>query len=131
MRYRDDTEVVLKGINLEIAGREKVGIVGRTGSGKSSLTLCLFRIIEPYAGTILIDGVDITSIGLNLLRQKICIIPQDPTLFIGSMRYNLDPYSQVTDGEIEDALRQVDYWYDGILDMEIKESGENLSVGQK
>lgn len=75
MKYRNNTPVILKGIDFEILGREKVGIVGRTGSGKSSLAMGLFRIIESFSGRIEIDGIDISEVGLNLLRKKLCIIP--------------------------------------------------------
>ena len=75
-RYRKDLEPVLKGITFKVLGGEKVGIVGRTGAGKSSLTLCLFRIIEPDGGSIFIDGVDISKIGLHTLRNRMTIIPQ-------------------------------------------------------
>ena len=87
------TERFLKNLNLKIDPGEKVGIVGRTGAGKSSLTLALFRILEPITGKIFIDGVDITDIGLIDLRKSLTIIPQDPLLFSGSLRYNLDPTS--------------------------------------
>jgi ABC-type multidrug transport system fused ATPase/permease subunit len=130
MRYRDETELVLKGIDLHILGREKVGIVGRTGSGKSSLTLCLFRIIEGYSGSIEIDNVNIAEIGLDILRKKIWMIPQDPTLFEGNLRYNLDPYNEATDEQLTEALKNVDFYPDeNILDFEIRASGDNLSVG--
>ena len=131
LRYRDDTEVVLKGIDMSIQGKEKIGICGRTGSGKSSLTMSLFRIVEALEGSVSIDGVDISKVGLDLLRQKLCLIPQDPTLFKGTMRFNLDPYELHTDEKLESTLKDVDYHYEGILDLDIKANGENLSVGQK
>lgn len=106
-RYRADLEPVLKGITLKINAKEKVGIVGRTGAGKSSLTLALFRALEADQGQILVDGLDIGSIGLQDLREKITIVPQDPTLFTGTLRSNLDPFDQYTDGQIFEALRRV------------------------
>ena len=131
MRYRDDLDIVLKGINMRIEPNEKVGICGRTGSGKSSLTMSLFRIVEPLEGSIEIDTVDISKVGLDMLRSKLCLIPQDPTLFQGTLRFNLDPYNRHSDSEMETALTDVDYYHEGILDLKILENGKNLSVGQK
>ena len=93
MKYRDNTDIVLKGLSFEIFPKEKVGIVGRTGSGKSSIGVCLFRIVEAFGGRILIDGVNIADVGLDILRQKISLIPQDPALFQGTLRENVDPFS--------------------------------------
>ncbi len=106
-RYRDDLEPVLKHISFSILPGEKVGIVGRTGAGKSSLALALFRGLEAEEGKILIDSVDIGLIGLQDLRESITIVPQDPTLFTGNIRSNLDPFSLFTDEEIFAALRRV------------------------
>ena len=106
-RYRHDLEPVLRDLNFKIEAGEKVGIVGRTGAGKSSLAMALFRGLEADAGRILIDGVDISLIGLNDLRQNLTIVPQDPTLFTGTIRSNLDPFGIFTDEEIFTALRQV------------------------
>ncbi|RDA84774.1 hypothetical protein CP532_0999 [Ophiocordyceps camponoti-leonardi (nom. inval.)] len=106
-RYRTDLEPVLRGISLRIRGRQKVGIVGRTGAGKSSLALAIFRALEAEKGRIVIDGVDIGRIGLRDLREKIVIVPQDPTLFTGTIRTNLDPFDQHTDGQVFEALRRV------------------------
>ncbi|KAJ3333133.1 hypothetical protein HDU76_011210 [Blyttiomyces sp. JEL0837] len=106
MRYSASTPVVLHGISAEIGPREKVGIVGRTGAGKSTMTLALLRIIEPSAGTIVIDGVDIREIGLEDLRSHLTIIPQDPVLFAGTVRYNLDPLGTVPDAELWAALKR-------------------------
>ncbi|XP_024151598.2 multidrug resistance-associated protein 9 isoform X1 [Oryzias melastigma] len=136
MKYRENTPIVLNGLDFTIQPGEKLGIVGRTGSGKSSLGVALFRIVEPAAGTILIDGVDISAIGLKDLRSKLSIIPQDPVLFIGTVRYNLDPFDNYTDEEIWEALEKT-YMKDSISRLEDKlqakvlENGENFSVGER
>ena len=106
-RYRKELDPVLKKVNFKIQPREKVGIVGRTGAGKSSLTLAIFRALEADSGKILIDGLDISKIGLQDLREAITIVPQDPTLFTGTLRTNLDPFDLYTDEEIFAALRRV------------------------
>ncbi|RMZ90758.1 hypothetical protein DV736_g2006, partial [Chaetothyriales sp. CBS 134916] len=106
-RYRPDLDPVLKNISLKIEAGSKVGVVGRTGAGKSSLALALFRGLEAETGKIVIDGIDISQIGLQNLRQAITIVPQDPTLFSGTLRNNLDPFELYTDEEIFTALRRV------------------------
>ncbi|KAI0108580.1 multidrug resistance-associated protein [Nemania sp. FL0031] len=106
-RYRKELDPVLKEITFKINPRQKVGIVGRTGAGKSSLTLAIFRALEAETGKILIDDVDIGMIGLQDLRQAITIVPQDPTLFTGTIRSNLDPFDLYTDEEVFSALRKV------------------------
>ncbi|XP_051024187.1 LOW QUALITY PROTEIN: multidrug resistance-associated protein 1 [Acomys russatus] len=136
LRYREDLDLVLKHINVTIEGGEKVGIVGRTGAGKSSLTLGLFRINESSEGEIIIDGVNIAKIGLHNLRFKITIIPQDPVLFSGSLRMNLDPFSQYSDEEVWMALElaHLKGFVSALpdkLNHECAEGGENLSVGQR
>jgi len=136
MRYREGLPLVLKGINCKIKPREKIGIVGRTGSGKSSLMLALFRIVEPTQGHIEIDGIDIHKIGLEELRSKLSIIPQDPTLFTGTIRSNLDPFCRYTDSEIWNAIEAVELKdqvrnLEGNIEHPITEYGENLSVGTR
>ena len=106
-RYRSDLDPVLQNVSFKIRPLEKVGIVGRTGAGKSSLALALFRGLEAETGKILIDGVDIGKIGLQDLRESITIVPQDPTLFTGTIRSNLDPFDLFTDEDIFTALRRV------------------------
>ncbi|KAF9201818.1 Multidrug resistance-associated protein 1 [Haplosporangium sp. Z 27] len=172
-RYREGLDLVIKNVDLEIAPTEKVGIVGRTGAGKSSLTLALFRIVEAAnsywakesdnsmtlnpagflerkntlvengnfedeedGGKIEIDGIDISKIGLSDLRQHLAIIPQDPTLFAGTVRENLDPFHELQDADLWEALERShlkDFisTLPGGLSFEVSQNGENFSVGQR
>ncbi|KAM9305127.1 multidrug resistance-associated protein 1 [Gastrophryne carolinensis] len=136
LRYREDLDLALKNINATVHGGEKIGIVGRTGAGKSSLTLGLFRINEAASGEIVIDGCNIANIGLHDLRFKLTIIPQDPVLFSGSLRMNLDPFEKYTDEEVWSALElaHLKNFISGLpdkLNHECAEGGENLSIGQR
>ncbi|NP_001003081.1 canalicular multispecific organic anion transporter 1 [Canis lupus familiaris] len=136
VRYRPELDLVLRGITCDIRSMEKIGVVGRTGAGKSSLTNGLFRILEAAGGQIIIDGVDIASIGLHDLREKLTIIPQDPILFSGSLRMNLDPFNHYSDGEIWKALElaHLKTFVAGLqlgLSHEVAEAGDNLSIGQR
>lgn len=136
VRYREELENVLKDLTFDVKAGEKIGIVGRTGAGKSSLSLCLFRLLERSTGKIYIDDVDIKEIGLHDLRHKLSIIPQDPVLFSGTLRMNLDPFEKHTDEQIWNALehahlKQFVTGLDKKLDYECSEGGENLSVGQR
>nr|XP_039268709.1 multidrug resistance-associated protein 1-like isoform X3 [Styela clava] len=135
-RYRKELDLVVKDIEVNIKGGEKIGIVGRTGAGKSSLTLALFRIIEPAGGSIFIDDMNISKIGLFDLRSKLSIIPQDPVLFSGTLRMNLDPFDAYTDDQLWNALEHshLKPFVSGLpkkLEHDIAEGGENLSVGQR
>ena len=134
-QYAIDAPMVLQNLTFTIKKGEKVGIVGRTGAGKSSLIAVLYRLAEPY-GRITIDGVDTKSIGLHDLRKKMSIIPQDPVLFSGSMRYNLDPFEEYSDAELWEVLEQVQLKaaveeLEGQLSGEVSEGGSNFSVGQR
>lgn len=135
-RYRPGLHLVVKSLNATIRPHEKIGIVGRTGAGKSSVTLALFRIIEPVEGRIDIDGINITDIGLHDLRGHLTIIPQDPVLFSGTLRFNLDPFRRHTDEEIWSALEMANLKAFALsqtahLEHGITEGGENISVGQR
>ncbi|KAG0332063.1 hypothetical protein BG004_001399, partial [Podila humilis] len=168
-RYREGLDLVVKNVSFEVQPAEKVGIVGRTGAGKSSLTLALFRIIEVAdsywaksssqdlkdssslsdlenlsgyspelvdGGSIEIDGMDISTVGLDTLRKNLAIIPQDPTLFVGTVRENLDPSGECSDAELWKALERA-HLKDQILSLagglsfEVSQNGENFSVGQR
>ncbi|KAI8823438.1 P-loop containing nucleoside triphosphate hydrolase protein [Fimicolochytrium jonesii] len=134
LRYKEDGVDVLKDVNLEIKSTEKIGIVGRTGSGKSTLLTALLRIVEICKGKIVIDGVDLSKLGLAELRSNIAIIPQEPVLFVGTIRSNLDPFGKCSDDEIWKALDSVQLG-DKIRDMpakldsEVIENGKNFSLG--
>uniref|UniRef100_A0A669PUM0 ATP binding cassette subfamily C member 2 n=1 Tax=Phasianus colchicus TaxID=9054 RepID=A0A669PUM0_PHACC len=136
VRYRPELELVLQGITCNIGSTEKIGVVGRTGAGKSSLTNCLFRVLEAAGGKIIIDGLDIATIGLHDLRQNLTIIPQDPVLFTGTLRMNLDPFDQYTDEEVWKAL-ELAHLKPYVQELPerlqhiVSEGGENLSVGQR
>ncbi|KAF9200129.1 hypothetical protein BGZ49_009666 [Haplosporangium sp. Z 27] len=172
-RYREGLDLVIKNISIHVQPAEKVGIVGRTGAGKSSLTLALFRIIEAAnshwakashngadsdapevveeseeseelekveveedGGSIWIDGIDISTVGLNYLRQHLAIIPQDPTLFVGTVRENLDPFDELEDAQLWEALERA-HLKDHIaslaggLSFKVSQNGDNFSVGQR
>ncbi|KAK7134168.1 hypothetical protein R3I93_017543 [Phoxinus phoxinus] len=136
VRYREGLDLVLKNVSLKVKGGEKIGIVGRTGAGKSSMTLCLFRLLEAAGGEIVIDEVKISEIGLHDLRSKLTIIPQEPVLFSGTLRMNLDPFDKYSDEELWKALEQSHLKkfvssQSLKLDLECSEGGENLSVGQR
>ncbi|KAL1147633.1 hypothetical protein V6Z11_A10G068300 [Gossypium hirsutum] len=136
IRYRPNAPLVLKGITCTFKEGTRVGVVGRTGSGKSTLIGALFRLVEPAEGKIFIDGLDICSIGLKDLRMKLSIIPQEPTLFRGSVRTNLDPLGLYTDGEIWKALEKCQLKatissLPNTLDSSVSDEGENWSVGQR
>ncbi|XP_050728625.1 multidrug resistance-associated protein 1-like isoform X3 [Eriocheir sinensis] len=135
-RYREGLDLVVKDINVHINSGEKIGIVGRTGAGKSSMTLGLFRIIEAAEGNITIDGVNIGEIGLHDVRGKLTIIPQDPVLFSGTLRMNLDPFNLYSDEKVWSALEHAHLkgfvsTLSAGLQHEISEGGDNLSVGQR
>ncbi|XP_037646450.1 multidrug resistance-associated protein 4-like isoform X3 [Sebastes umbrosus] len=133
--YSASERLVLKNLTVVFTSREKVGIVGRTGAGKSSLVAALFRLAEPE-GRITIDGFLTSEIGLHTLRQKMSIIPQDPVLFTGTMRKNLDPFRQHTDEDLWNALQEVQMKavvedLPNKLETVLTESGSNFSVGQR
>ena len=136
MAYRPELPEVLKGMDLRVAAGEKIGIVGRTGAGKSSILVCLYRMAELRAGVVSIDEIDISRVPLPTLRSRLAIIPQDPVLFTGTLRSNLDPTDAHTDEELWRSLSQA-----GIeaamaehafgLKRPIEERGGNLSMGQR
>ncbi|MBA0652895.1 hypothetical protein Goklo_020119 [Gossypium klotzschianum] len=136
VRYLPSTPLVLKGITLSINGGEKIGVVGRTGSGKSTLIQVFFRLVEPTGGKIIIDGIDICMLGLHDLRSRFGIIPQEPVLFEGTVRSNIDPIGQFSDEEIWKSLERCQL-KDAIaskpdkLDSLVADNGDNWSVGQR
>jgi len=135
LRYRDGP-LVLKGLSFEIEGGQRVGVVGRTGSGKSSTSAALFRVVELCGGEIRIDGVNTAELGLRELRRGLFIIPQDPVLFSASLRFNVDPFDEYDDGAVAAALEKaalgklVASFKDGLGEV-LQEGGANLSVGQR
>ncbi|KAL2473106.1 ABC transporter C family member 3 [Forsythia ovata] len=136
VRYAPHMPLVLRGLTCTFFGGKKTGIVGRTGSGKSTLIQTLFRIVEPARGQVLIDGISISSIGLHDLRSRLSIIPQDPTMFEGTVRSNMDPLEEYTDEQIWEALDKCQLGdevrkKEGKLDSAVSENGDNWSVGQR
>ncbi|XP_011609187.2 multidrug resistance-associated protein 5 isoform X2 [Takifugu rubripes] len=136
LRYHEDLPLVLKNLSFTVLPEETIGIVGRTGSGKSSLGVALFRLVELARGSIIIDGINIAQIGLDDLRSKVAIIPQEPVLFIGTLRSNLDPWDQYSDSQIWDALekthiKEMVSQLPHSLQAEVTENGENFSVGER
>ncbi|PSR91457.1 ABC transporter C family member 10 like [Actinidia chinensis var. chinensis] len=136
VRYRPNAPMVLRGISCTFEGGHKIGIVGRTGSGKTTLISSLFRLVEPEEGMVIIDGLNISTIGLHDLRSHFGVIPQDPTLFSGSVRYNLDPLSEHTDQELWEVLEKcqlreaVEEKEEGLYSLVVQD-GSNWSMGQR
>jgi ABC-type multidrug transport system fused ATPase/permease subunit len=135
MAYRPGLPVVLRGLCIDIPAGSRVGVCGRTGAGKSSLFNVLFRLVQPYWGRVLIDGVDTAHVGLHDLRSAVAIIPQQPIIFAGSVRYNLDPFGRHSDAEMVAALEQVHLGpllrrLPKGLGTKLSEAGGNLSVGE-
>lgn len=152
MKYREGLPLVLHDLSFEVLPGEKIGICGRTGAGKSSLMTALYRLAELERGRIVIDGIDIASLGLHDLRSKLCIIPQDPVLFKGSIRKNLDPFGNSNDEKLWDALRRsgliegthlptikkqvlqdenLESLHKFHLDQQVEEEGSNFSLGER
>eukprot|EP00916_Digyalum_oweni_P008083 GHVL01013527.1.p1 GENE.GHVL01013527.1~~GHVL01013527.1.p1 ORF type:complete len:1441 (-),score=279.03 GHVL01013527.1:18-4340(-) len=134
LRYRPDLPLVLRNINIEINPLEKIGVVGRTGAGKSSFFMSILRLVEPCNGSILVDGIDISTIGLKDLRSRFAIIPQDPVLFTGTIRFNLDPFSNYSDEDVWEALERA-HLKDLIIPLGlsaiVEENGQNFSMGER
>lgn len=136
MRYRDGLPLVLNEISFNIDTRDKIGVVGRTGSGKSSLGVALFRLVELVGGEIHIDGVNIAELSLHQLRSKVAIIPQEPVLFSGTIKYNVDPFNQYNEDDIWLALERT-HMLEAISDLPqkleapVSENGSNFSVGER
>ncbi|KAJ3103960.1 Multidrug resistance-associated protein 1 [Phlyctochytrium planicorne] len=136
VKYASMDEPVIKGIDIDIKGGEKIGVVGRTGSGKSTFLTALFRLVEPQSGSIILDGKDVLRMGLQPLRSNLQIIPQEPVLFTGTIRSNLDPNKTFTDDQLWTSLDQVGLKpfissKDAKLDHPVEENGSNLSMGQR
>ncbi len=134
VRYRPEMPIILKKISFRVLPNERIGIVGRTGSGKSTICNCIFRILEAHSGKILIDGEDISHISLAQLRRNLTIIPQDPFIFNGTLKYNVDPLEIYSESEIEACLKMIGYKfenYENGIEKNIDDNGGNLSVGEK
>lgn len=136
LKYRSGLPIVLKDVSFKIQPGEKIGIVGRTGSGKSSLTVALFRLVELHSGSVKIDHLDISTLDLEQLRSHLSIIPQDPVLFVGTIRSNLDPFNQSSDSELWSVLEKTQLKdrvsaMQGQLEARVGYSGDNLSVGER
>jgi len=134
MRYKPDLPLALKGVSFTIEGGQKAGVVGRTGSGKSSLMACLFRLVDPCDGCVRIDGVALGGIGLLRLRRAVMAIPQDPVLMKGTVRSNLDPWGEHGDAKVEAALLKTGFAHDDpqqLLNRAVDSSGAGFSSGEK
>ena len=148
-RYRPELPRVLKELSVDIFPSEKIGVVGRTGSGKSRLTLGLLRILEMVKnedgslGSIFLDGENISELGLHYLRHNVTIIPQDPVLFTGTIKSNVDPFNNCSDEKVAETLKKVSLWDEIVEDEEqeglikkkvyskVNEAGSNFSLGQR
>jgi len=141
-KYREELPEILQGLSFSVNGGEMIGVCGRTGSGKSTILLALYRMYSHTTGTILIDGVDIKDLGLKCLRSALSIIPQDPVILSGTLKYNLDPLELCSEEKLFEVIKKMELdshfhieaeekGINKLLNYEIKEKGENLSAGQK
>ena len=136
LRYREGLNLAIRNVTMKIESGEKVGVIGRTGSGKSTLMVALLRLVELAEGKIKIDDIDVQTVGLDQLRSVVTIIPQDSVLFSGTIRFNLDPFDQYSETQLWEALeksnmKQFVLEIEGGLDSNVSEYGENLSAGQR
>lgn len=133
VKYREDLDYTLKGINFEIPGGKKVGVLGRTGAGKTTLFYCLYRYFDKYEGNIKIDGKEMREVDLKQLRKSITIIPQDPILIEDTVWNNLDPLREFSEDKCVGVLKAVELWkkFENGLKSEIDNEGKNLSQGEK
>ena len=123
LKYRPNTEIVLRKLTVTAIPGEKIGVVGRTGAGKSTISLALTRIVELMGGKIEIDGIDISKVGIARLRNEITMIPQDPIMFAGTLKYNLDPFEESTDERMIDLIKKagLEYLLEGVSKKELKD----------
>ena len=131
MRYRPGLPLVLEDVSFRVESGDKLGVVGRTGSGKSSLIQVLFGLVEVGAGRVLIGGVPTAGIGVGAVRSALAICPQDPVIFSGSVRDNLDPFGKESEEDMLRALERVGLHQAGGLDLQVREGGSNFSGGQR
>ena len=133
LRYRPNTEIVLRKLNVTASPGEKIGVVGRTGAGKSTISMALTRIVELVGGKIEIDGVDIAKVGIARLRDEITMIPQDPIMFAGSLKYNLDPFDESSDERMIELIKKagLEYLLEGVSKQELKEKHEKELKAKK
>ena len=130
MRYADGLPLALAGLELSVAGGEKLGVVGRTGAGKSTVLVALFRLVEPCGGSVLVDGTDVGGVGLKALRSSLAMIPQEAVLIEGTAGQNLDPFGVVDRAELESVLVKVGL-PPKLIDSQVGAAGEHLSVGER
>lgn len=129
LKYRPDTDIVLNKLSFVVEPGHKVGLCGRTGAGKSTISMAISRIVELFSGSIEIDGVDISKVDLHTLRSKVTVIPQDPVLFTGTIRFNLDPYNQHSDEEIEQLIKKAGL--QELLDKESEKAAKKAKEDRK
>lgn len=131
LRYRPSLPLALDNVSFDLDHGAKVGVVGRTGSGKSTLLVALFRLIQPCSGSVIVDGQRVSSLAVDALRKSMAIIPQDPAMFQGTLRENLDPYGEFSDQQVRQALFQVGLCETRDMWSTVQVSGEDWSLGER
>ena len=131
LRYGLSLPLALDGVSFKLPHASKVGVVGRTGSGKSTLLVALFRLIQPCGGTMVVDGQSVNNVTVDALRQQLSIIPQDPAMFQGTLRLNLDPFREYTDQQVRTVINQVGLNETRDMHSTVEVSGDDWSLGEK